>query len=246
MDVTDKWRFHTGGTKAYWNQISFILLKMGKVQESLDTYKRAKEEFIKNAADKEELAGLYDKWADRLMEVQNYAEAIKRYQEAAALYEDNWDIFDSECELAKTCYLQGEYEQAEKHAKKVLDCMEKRHTTPEDYVSYAGYVPIRKGWMAWIYLALGQKEKGKRFFEEMETEHPCASCKYPKCFEASLWLGYYYYCEGEYEKAAELFEEALRRNADVLEAKFMLEKIKTGTKTEKTTKKGWKGLFREK
>ena len=246
MDVADKWRFHTGGTKAYWNQVAFILLKMGKVRESLDTYKEAKAELIKNAADKEELAGLYEKWAGRLIEVQNYAEAVKRYQDAAALYQDNWDIFDCECELAKTCYLLGDYEQAGKHAKKVLDCIAKRNTTLEDYASYAGYVPIRKGWVAWIYLALGEKEKGRRLFEEMEKEHPCASCKYTKCFESSLWLGFYYYCEKEYEKAAELFEETLRRNEDELEAKFMLEKMKTGTKTEETTKKGWKGLFREK
>ena len=80
----------------------------------------------------------------------------------------------------------------------------------------------------------------------MEPEQPCASCKYKKCFEASLWLGFYYYCEKEYEKAAALFEETLRRNADDLEAKFLLEKMKTETKIEETTKKRWKGLFREK
>lgn len=235
MEVADKWRFHTGGTKAYWNQIAYILLKMGKVQESLDTYKKAKEEFIKNAADKEELAGLYEKWAGRLTEVQNYAEAIKRYQEAAALYQDNWDKFDCECELTKTYYLLGDYEQAKKHAKKALECMEKRNTTPEDYASYFGYVPIRKGWVAWIYLALGEKEKGKRLFAEMEQEHPCASCGFTKCFEASLWLGYYYYCEKEYEKAAELMEETLQRNSEALEAKFLLEKLRT--KMEKESKK---------
>lgn len=246
MEVADKWRFHGGGSKACWNQVGYLLLKMGKVQEALDTYKEAKEEMLKNAADKEELAGLYDKWAYRLTEVQNYGEAVKRYQDAAALYEDNWDIFDCECELAKTCYLQGEYEQAKEHARKALTCMEKRNTTPEDYVSYFGYVPIRKGWMAWLHLALGEKEEAGRLFGEMEKERPCAGCGYPKCFEASLWLGYYYYCEKEYDRAKELFKETLARNPHALEAKFMLEKMEAGAKTGETTKKGWKGLFREK
>ncbi|MDE7359681.1 MAG: hypothetical protein K2N39_09715, partial [Lachnospiraceae bacterium] len=47
-------------------------------------------------------------------------------------------------------------------------------------------------------------------------------------FESSLWLGYYYYSEGELEKAAALFEETLARDVDALEAKFLLEKIRNG------------------
>ena len=116
--------------------------------------------------------------------------------------------------------------------------MKRRNTTPEDYMSYYGYVPVRMGQMAWIYLALGDKEKAKELLGKMEKIRPCAACRYTRCFESSLWLGYYYYTEKEYEKAAALMEETLKRNFDALEAKFLLDKIK------KETKKGRKGLFR--
>ena len=80
--------------------------------------------------------------------------------------------------------------------------------------------------MGWIELALGNKEKAKQYFEKMEQINPCGGCRYRKCFEASLHLGFFYYSEGEFDKAAELLEEAFRRNEDALDAKFLLEKMR--------------------
>lgn len=37
-------------------------MKMGKIKEGFRCYEDAKKELIKNAADKEELAKLYEKW----------------------------------------------------------------------------------------------------------------------------------------------------------------------------------------
>ena len=63
----------------------------------------------------------------------------------------------------------------------------------------------------------------------MEQLKPCASCAYKKCFESVLWLGCYYYTEGEFEKASALLEESSVRYGDtVMEAKFLLEKIRNG------------------
>ena len=92
-------------------------------------------------------------------------------------------------------------------------------------MSWPGYRPVRTGWMGWIYMGLGDKEKAKKCFEDMEKLPPCASCKYHKCFESSLWLGYYYFCEKEYDKVKALMEETLKRDFDTLSAKFMLEKL---------------------
>ncbi len=94
-------------------------------------------------------------------------------------------------------------------------------------MAWPGYIPIRTGWMGWIYMGLGEKAKAKKCFEDMETMPPCSACKYHKCYEASLWLGYYYFCEKEYDKAAQLMEETLVRDFDTLAAKYMLEKLRT-------------------
>ncbi len=227
-----------GNTLAHSSHVSFILLKMGRKKSALDIYKTTKKEFLKRAADKEELAELYEDWGGRLAELHDYAEAVKMYEASVALRKEGWDRFDGELYLTRNYYMMGNREEAAGHARKALDCMKQRNTTPDDYISYYGYVPVRMGYMAWIYLALGDKEKARGYLERMEQIRPCSGCRYAKCFESSLWLGYYYYTEKAYEKAAALLEETLRRNADALEAKFLLEKIR------KETKKGKKGLFR--
>lgn len=219
-----------GNTIAYCDHLSFILLKMGQKKQALDVYRTAKKEFLKRAADKAELAELYEDWGGRFAELHEYEEAVKMYRDSVALQKEGWDRFDGERYLVQNYYMMGNYEEAAKHARKALECMRQRNTTPEDYISYYGYVPVRMGHMAWIYLALGDKEKAKSYFEKMEQIRPCSGCKYSKCFESSLWLGYYYYTEKEYEKAAALMEETLQRNFDGLEAKFLLDKIRAERK----------------
>ena len=93
-------------------------------------------------------------------------------------------------------------------------------------MSYPGYEPIRMGWVAWIELALGNKEKAKGYFEKMEQIRPCAGCSHQKCFESSLWLAFYYYSEGDYEKAAALLAETLKRNPEEQTAEYLLQKIR--------------------
>ena len=240
-EVEEQRAGQVGNTTAYRDHLSFIYLKEGGAgvkPELWLLFKVSEKRLLKSEEDREELAQLYEDWGGRLAEIHRHEEAVKKYEASVALRKEGWDRFDGERYLAQNYYMMGKYKEAAKHAKKALDCMKRRNTTPEDYMSYYGYVPVRMGQMAWIYLALGDKEKARGLFEKMENIRPCAACRYTRCFESSLWLGYYYYTEGEYEKAAALMEETLKRNFDALEAKFLLDKIK------KETKKGRKGLFK--
>lgn len=221
-------REHGESIADYYHNVSFILLKMGKIQESIDIYAEGKKELIDCSADKEELADFYKHLGYRYEVLTKYEEAVRYYEKSVALRkeDDFWGRFNSEGDLAKDYYMLGEYEKAKHHANKALQCLKERNTTPEDYMTWPGYKPVRTGDLGWIYLALGEKEKGKKCLEDMETLRPCKSCRYVKCYEASLWLGYYYFCEKEYEKAAELMEETLKRNFDALEAEFLLKKLR--------------------
>ncbi len=227
LRVEEERRKHGGKDVDYYHHVSFLLLKMGRVQESIAIYKQCKQEMLERSADKKELADFYENVGARYEELIQNEKAVEMYQNALALLDkdDYWIRFDYECYLVKNYYILGEQKQAEYHAKRALQCIDRRKTTPEDYMSWPGYIPIRTGWMGWIYLGLGDKEKAKKCFEDMEKLPPCAGCKYHKCFEASLWLGYYYYCEKEYDKTAQLMEETLVRDFDALAAKFMLEKL---------------------
>ncbi len=228
LETVKSSREHGQSIADYYHNISFILLRMGKIQESIDVYAEGKKELIDSSADKEELADLYEHLGDRYEVLAKYEEAVRYYEKSVALRkeDDFWDRFNCEHDLAKDYYMLGEYEKAKHHANMALQCLKERNTTPEDYMTWPGYMPVRTGIIGWIYLALGEKEKGKKYLEDMETLRPCKSCRYKKCYEASLWLGYYYFCEKEYEKAAELMEETLKRNFDALDAEFLLKKLR--------------------
>ncbi len=226
LAVTEEWCAQTGKTVEYYNQVAFLLVKMGKIKEGLRCYEDAKKELIKNAADKEELAKLYEKWGNRFDSIADFAAAADMYRDAAVLYRENWDKHNVECKFVKDCYMTSNHAQAAKHAEKILEIFKERGATLEDYMSYPGYEPIRMGWVAWIELALGNKEKAKGYFEKMEQIRPCAGCSHQKCFESSLWLAFYYYSEGDYEKAAALLAETLKRNPEEQTAEYLLQKIR--------------------
>lgn len=228
LQVEEDRRKHGEKDIDYYNNISFLYLKMGRVKECIDIYEKCKKEMLERSADKKELADFYEKMAYRYEELMEHQKAVEMFQRVLSLTDekDYWDRFDYECYLVKNYCLLGEWENAKLHAGKAMECIATRKTTPEDYMSWPGYMPIRTGWMGWLYMGLGDKVRAKKCFEDMEKLPPCGACKYHKCFEASLWLGYYYYCEKEYDKAEQLMKETLVRDFDAMAAKYMLEKLK--------------------
>lgn len=232
LQVQEERRKELGDNEDYYSNVAFTLIKMGKIGEGLAVYDDAKRSYFKRAADRQELAKLYREWADNLDDVTESEKAAKKYQEAATLYDSSREKFKAEWRVAKNYYMAGRREEAARWAKKALERLAECNITEEDYMTYTQYAPVQSGWLAWCYLALGEKEKAKGIFERMERLRPCAACAYKKCFESSLWLGCYYYTEGEFEKAAALFEETLARYGDVVvEAKLLLQKIQSGEKS---------------
>ena len=226
LSAGEEWHAQTGDTTEYYRHVAFVLLKMDRVKEALATMEKGKRALLKKSVDKEELGHFHQKWADILAEMNDYAGSAEKYLDAAALQTGGMKRFQDYWRAGRSFYMTGRREEASKYAGMALKILAEEGTTPEDYMSHPNYAPIRMGWMGWIELALGNKEKAKQYFEKMEQINPCGGCRYRKCFEASLHLGFFYYSEGEFDKAAELLEEAFRRNEDALDAKFLLEKMR--------------------
>ena len=243
LEVQGERKKARGEDEDYYSNIADTLILMGKKEQGLAVYDDAKRSYFKRAADRQELAELYMEWAGSLADVTAYERAAKKYQEAATLFGSSREKFKAEWRVAKNYYMAGKREEAARWAKKALKRLEECNIKEEDYQTYTKYAPVQSGWLAWCYLALGEKEKAKGILEKMEQLRPCAACEYNKCFESALWRGCYYYTEGEFEKAAALLEEASARYGDVLsEAKFLLEKMRDGSGT-KTQNGGQKQRF---
>lgn len=120
-------------------------------------------------------------------------------------------------------------QQAEKYARKALEIFEEAHgCTIEEHLEYKAWRPARLGSIAWLYLALGEKEKAISMIEDMDKHTRCAACKCVKCFEKPLFLADFYMIFGDTEKAKELYEETLRRAPMCMEARNKLERLNKG------------------
>lgn len=168
----------------------------------------------------------YNELGDIYYVLAEYDKSIDYYFKATLQEKDPWELFGYELELARAQYLAGSYSSAKGHAKNAFEAMRKADRIEEDYVSYKAYAPVRIGYMGWLYLCLGDKEKAKKNFCAMEKMKPCRYCEYEKCFESTLWLGLFYESQGDHRQAIELMEETLRRNPNLIQAQKVLEKLR--------------------
>ena len=86
----------------------------------------------------------------------------------------------------------------------------------EHYLSYQPYHSRRLCELGWMYICLGEIEKGLTFLEEMERCR-CRECEYKGCCESFRNRGFYYEAIGEYEKALECYEKVLELNPEDME-----------------------------
>lgn len=212
--------FGSGNTDAY-NEISRAWVADGNFEKGRRVLVKA----IKEAPE-DKKASLYSHLADKYYDRQDYEKAEEFYLKAIALEKDPWELFDYERYLAMVYYRMGRYEEAEKYAQTAIAHFHEAGRTEEDYIGYKAYSPVRLGLFGWLYLCLGDKEKAKESFCRMESMQPCKFCAYKKCFESSLYLGQFYESQGDYERAAELMEETLRRDPINVEAKQNLENLR--------------------
>ncbi len=159
--------------------------------------------------------------ADRLSDLGYfYKEFLRDYRKAAAYYKkalaaatDDHDRHEIGWKLAFTYFLMGKADLAKQYAGESLENFKKCNMGKEaDYLAYRQYRPARLMRFAWIYIGLGETEKGLGLLRDMLTCTRCRHCRHRDCFEAYLYLGRYYEGIGDYEKALEYCEKAYEIN----------------------------------
>ena len=84
--------------------------------------------------------------------------------------------------------------------------------TEADYLNYMSYRPARLMRFGWIYICLGETEKGLEMFRQMTECRRCRQCRHKGCFESYQYLGMYYEAAGDHRKAYENYKKAFELN----------------------------------
>ncbi|MDO4328031.1 MAG: tetratricopeptide repeat protein [Lachnospiraceae bacterium] len=210
---------HTKSRTNHYKDIGDVWLKQGDLEKCICCY----EEGIRLADDSQKaarLSGLGDLY---LEELRDFEKAAECYQEAASIEEDRYERFDYKRFLARAYYMMGRFQEAKEQAQSALDDFHESGRNEADYLAFTAYAPARKATFGWLYLCLGDMEKARQFFTEMDQIQKCKSCRFKGCFESFLYLAYLDEFQGDKEQAAEKFQMTLKLNPECREASCGLE-----------------------
>ncbi len=193
------------GLDDYYENTANIYFLQGKRKLAIQTY----EEGIRKAS-KENKS---DRFSDLAYFYRHVLRDTKKaeyyYKKALSTATDDDDRHELEWKMAALYFTIGKKDNARLFARKALEHFNKAgNGTEANYLDYLQYRPARLMRFGWIYICLGETEKGLTMFRQMTQCWRCRHCRHKECFEAYQYLGRYYETTGEYEKALEFYGKA--------------------------------------
>ena len=156
-------------------------------------------------------------------ELGEYAKAVKYFRKAAALNSNPKDQFDYKRNMARCCYMLGQYEEAKAYGEAALDYFgEKSGIMLEDYLAYKPSAAEHHEVIGWLQLCIGQVQEAETYFEAMDQVNRCKRCNHEECYRSRMCMGYLYQSCGEKKPAKEQMRKALKRNHHSEECKRAL------------------------
>lgn len=194
----------------YYENVATIQYLTGKKKEAVKTYvkginKASKEDKTDRMCD---LAYFYKDILGDFKKAEGY---YKRALAAAVSDDDRREV---EWKLAYMYFRMGKKKDARLHAAKSLEYFQKSgNGTEENYLKYYSFGPARLMRFGWVYICLGETEKGLKMLEDMNRWQRCRQCRYKACYEGYQHLGMYYEAVGDLEKAREYYKKAQEFNS---------------------------------
>ncbi len=210
------------GESDYFDNMGTVYFLKGDRKTALRFYKKGVRQAKKeDKSDRMDDLGFFYK---EMLEDKEQAEYWYKQALSAAVTDD--DRHEMEWKLAALYFMKGDLKRAKEHAAKSLEHFKKAgNGTEENYLKYRSYRPARLLRFGWIYICLGETEKGLQMFADMAGGLRCRQCRHQKCFESYQYLGRYYEAVGEPEKAVENYQKALDCNEHDMVSRISLERV---------------------
>lgn len=140
---------------------------------------------------------------------------------------DETCLFRYEKWLAIYYYTTKRFKLSRAHAENALRHFKKAEMgTEEDYVAYKPSAPLRLCNFGWLYICMGDKKKGEKYFEKMVRVSRCKACRHKECYEKYYFEGMYFEAEGRDQEALEAYQQSLLRNPHSMDVEWVLTKLK--------------------
>lgn len=158
----------------------------------------------------EKIADIYTEWNPKTAVFWLKA-ALRHIDPSASRYRESCEL-----SLARQYYLLGKKKEAKIHAERYMEQfkLEYKGVTLEDYLAYGSYAPARFLNLAWYYIALGEKEKGREYIDRAGQITRCRQCRRRECYEKYYFRGLFKETEGDLAGAMEDYRKGKEVNPE--------------------------------
>lgn len=193
----------------YYENVATVQYLMGKKREAVRTYVKG----INKASKENKCSRMCDLAYFYKDILGDFKKAEAYYKKALSYAGTEDERQEVEWKLAYMYFRQGKKKDAAIHAQRSLEHFKKSGSgTEEHYLKYYSFGPARLMRFGWIYICLGETQKGLGMLEDMTRWRRCRQCRFKGCYEGYQHLGMYYESIGDKEKACENYKKALELN----------------------------------
>lgn len=206
----------------YYENVAMVQYLQGKKKDAVKTYVKG----INRASKENKCSRMCDLAYFYKDILGDFRKAEGYYKKALAAAETEDDRQETEWKLAYMYFRMGKKKDARLHAAKSLEHFKKSGSgSEENYLKYYSFGPARLMRFGWLYICLGETEKGLAMLEDMTRWKRCRQCRYRACYEGYQHLGMYYEAAGDREKACEYYKKALEYNNHEISLTIALKRI---------------------
>lgn len=226
----------------HYRNMADLFLYKGDIRKCVQQYKEAIRQKNRSNDSEGVTKALYGLGMLYANELGVYGDAVEYLEQAVEKMTDHLQRYKCCVQLAKIYLMMGNTSGAREAARDACEAFtnssvyrRKGRNMKERFMAYMKYrpnAPANMGEWGWIALCLGEAEanEARILFEKMEQVPRCKNCRHAECYKNCLFLGEFSLIMGEVQKAEEYYEEALRRNPNLIAAKKKLDQIHGTTK----------------
>lgn len=173
----------------------------------------------------------YTDYAQRMNSIFEYRSAIRGLEEMEKLVAgkklniSTWEQGRHWDQKAQAYYMMRMFEKAAECAGKAREIILTGVKSEEAFLEYGKNFPLFLSLMGGCYLYLGEVQKAFSIFEQMPDCRRCLHCRYRKCYDGFVYMGYYYEVTGQSENALLYYRKAQEVDPNHIEMQLRIKKL---------------------
>lgn len=204
-----------GNTTEFYREAEGIYVEMENYREAVECIKKLVKEKACGAGEAERMKAIVCMCREKYFQAELCLK--KAYKESNG---DEEEKRKTNSLIALFYHLKGDQRKAAQYATEAIE------EQPKDYLDNQYHLKNSLFLIGKLYAYAGNPEKAREYFTRMEETGLCRGCSHTCCVHQLMAKALLMELDGDYKKAAELYEAAYKSDPNLLECRMLLKKMK--------------------